>query len=211
MGPECRHHLVPQPRDHRPASDQGEALVRALVEQRWLPPRLTPEYARTAFERAEARLTWDVEHLGRSGLRYPFVGDPPAGDDTAYTVEIHVADDYVYAASELMDPFDDTACACGTELEYDPPGNDAFRAGRLRRICPACRRPFDPGERKAAGRDPWTGAAILVPGGLCYRFAIVLVAGKGVPSTRRLQVHPELRSLCQRVLGVRLADVGTRD
>ena len=208
MGVEYRHFLIPQPNDHRPASDQGEALVRALIAERWLPPSRSPEYCRSAFERSEARLIWPVDPLGKSGLRYPFVESPPAGEETHYTIELHLADDYIYRTSEDLDPFEDTACACGAQMEYEPPEGDPFHASRLRRVCPDCRRPWDVGTCTAEGRDPWTGAAIRVPGGLCYRFAVVLDAGRGVPDRRGLHAHPELRALVQRTLGVRLADLG---
>lgn len=187
MGADYRHWLIPRPNDYRPAAESIEALVRALAEGRRIPRRPSPDYARIAVDKDEARLEWAVPDP--AGLAPPI----PAA---SYRLEIHVSDDYAYRTSAFVGPFATTACACGAPL---------LAGARLRRLCPACRRPFDPSSLVAEVRDPWTGEVSALPGGATSRFALVLEA-RGVP--RGAAPDPEMLRVCERTLGTSLYGVG---
>ncbi|APW58911.1 hypothetical protein [Paludisphaera borealis] len=128
------------------------------------------------------KLVWPVESSYESGLQYPLNPFPEWGDPS-YDLEIHVARDFVYHQSELIDPFVDAACRCGRNLdEYWDEGTieaiAVFGDARIPRACPACGRPFRPQEFVAQVRDGRTGEPISRPGGVVYRFAVVVDCGK---------------------------------
>jgi hypothetical protein len=151
------------------------------------------------------QLVWSVESSHDSGLKYPLVPFPEWGDPY-YDLELHVAGDFVYHTSELIEPFDKVACACGRDLRYsewdvppgaefvevspfsghytyppsdDPPGLPIYTGKRINRLCPSCGRPFLPQELIARVRDGYTGEASKRAGGATYRFAVVIDCGKG--------------------------------
>jgi hypothetical protein len=151
-------------------------------------------------------LSWPVESLTRSGLRYPLEPPPFETQEEAewcyHKFQLHVAGrDYIYHSSEAVDPFDPSpVCSCGAELEYWPEGRDPLYSGRLFRVCPECGAAFDPTDLPCVGHDGYTGEPFSIPGGVTYRFAVVVDCGKcfgdGIASFK-----PDLRELIEKVLG----------
>jgi len=136
-----------------------------------------------ALEGQDFKIVWPVESSNESELAYPLSPFPEWGDPY-YDLEIHMATDFVYHQSELIDPFVDAACRCGRKLDYyEDDGmigpRDVFPDARIRRACPACGRPFRPQEFVGQVRDGRTGVTIDRPGGVVYRFAVVVDCGKG--------------------------------
>jgi hypothetical protein len=158
-----------------------------------------------ALEEPDFQLVWSVESSHESGLKYPLVPFPQWGDPY-YDLELHVAGDFVYHTSELIDAFDQVACACGRDLRYaewDAPsgsgyvesstssghyihapsdetsGLPLYSGDRIYRLCPSCGRPFRPQELTARVRDGYTGEASRRAGGCTYLFAVVIDCGKG--------------------------------
>lgn len=136
-----------------------------------------------ALGEQDFKIVWPVESSNESGLRYPLTPFPEWGD-AYYELELHLAMDFVYHTSELIDPFREVICKCGRPLEYDDqtplrPANPVYYDGRIRRICPACGRPFRPQELTARVRDGYTGEASRRTGGATYLFAVVIDCGKG--------------------------------
>jgi hypothetical protein len=161
-----------------------------------------------SISREERRIVWPVCRLGETPLRYPLNADPPHGREEAYyTLELWLADDYVYVTSESVDPFDDERCAaCGASLvaDVEEAPRSLFHARRLRRRCPRCGEPFEASTRDAAMRDPFTGGdERVVAGGAAFRLALVVDCGKCFPDTdAAFGPHPELLALCETELGV---------
>jgi hypothetical protein len=73
-----------------------------------------------------------------------------------------------------------------------------FYAPRMRTRCQACGRAFDPSERAATVRDPWTNEESKVRGGATFRFAVVVDCGKCWPAGESgFGANDELRKLCE--------------
>jgi len=81
---------------------------------------------------------------------------------------------------------------------------------RLRDHCPSCGRPFGPSGRIARGRDPMALAPCTIPGGITYRFALMIDCGKSLPITLAPtnRLNPELVDRCQRHFGTTFYEVG---
>jgi hypothetical protein len=155
----------------------------------------------TDARETDLQIVWPVENLG-DRLRYPLDKDPPNADpeETYYDLEMWLSRDYVYKMSEQIDPFDDTTCACGAELGYDPEsGNEClFFTSRILATCKECGQPFDASTRTAAVRDPWTNDTSDVPGGATFRFALVVDCGKCWPEDQDgFHAHADLHRLCE--------------
>lgn len=192
MGVEYIHFLVPETRTHRPDDAAAGRLVEALRAGRWIP----------AGESGAMR--WEIDDDRTAGLRYPFVGELETYDARYYTIELRRSDDFVYHASECVDPFDDTTCTCGEELSYDTDDDQ-----RIYAKCPACGETVDPAVWSAVVRDGLTGAERAVAGGATHRFALVVDCGKSLPWRRRTgSLDPELVATCERSLGCRLIEIG---
>jgi hypothetical protein len=152
---------------------------------------------------ADFRIVWPVENYEAvsSSLRYPLDWSNPLSPDAIYyDLELWVSHDYVYKTAEAIDPFDDEHCHCGAPLTYDAEeeGGALFYALRMRARCPECGRPFDPSERSALVRDPWTGLESEVRGGATFRFALVVDCGKCIPRDPiSVRLKKELRQLCE--------------
>jgi hypothetical protein len=141
--------------------------------------------------------------MEETGLRYPL---EPIPDEPYYDFEIRLCQDFVYHLSELIDPFSEPPlCACGVALEFDAPIQpDVFYSSRLWFHCPTCGLEFRPEALSARVRNGWTGAESgLIPGGACYRFAIVIDCGKCLPDREQGNIvfDRELVRLCGRELG----------
>ncbi|WP_165247180.1 hypothetical protein [Paludisphaera soli] len=133
------------------------------------------------LDEEDVRLVWTVERLGVSGLRDPF-DRPPGGGDPYYDFEIHLAGDYVYPLSESIEPFPDVASACGRHLVYEAEDGSPFAfTSRIARVCPDCGSRFRPLDHVARVTEVATGEAAHRPGGVAYRFALVVDSGKAIP------------------------------
>jgi hypothetical protein len=157
-------------------------------------------------------LCWPVENLAVSGLRYPLNSNQFDPSETYYELQLHFSPEYVYRMSEVIEPFTaPIACAqCGEALEFWPQEDDAggiFYSARLHSCCPRCATPFDVARLSAVVRDGRTGEPNSVPGGACYRFAIVVDCGKCIPGPN-VKVAPRLRNLCQDKLGYSFYEIG---
>jgi hypothetical protein len=148
-------------------------------------------------------IVWPVENQGTdpAPLRYPLnKPSPVSANDTYFDFELWLGRDHVYKTAEVIDPFEDERCACGAELVYDPEsGNESlFYAPRMRTRCQNCGKPFEPSERVAIVRDPWTNAESKVRGGATFRFAVVVDCGKCWPEDEAgFGVNEDLRKLCE--------------
>jgi hypothetical protein len=82
-----------------------------------------PANALGALESGDHIIRWPVENLEKSGLASPVDADLDFEEGPFYyDFELHLSDDYVYHTSEIVEPFDNTDCACGQSLEMDPEG-----------------------------------------------------------------------------------------
>ena len=179
----------------------GDRPLPALLDIAWLDSHLGQDFM----------LCWPVGSLARSRLQYPLRPLPEMDhEDLYYEVQIHVAVDYVYRMSELIAPFEDTRCSCGEELEFDAEsgGRGLFYQSRIRSVCSACGQGFDPGTKVAEVADGRTGETRSVCGGATSRLAIVIDCGKAIPDSAGIVASPDLVSLCQRVLGCSVDEIG---
>ena len=193
-----------------------------------LPDPLTAEWL---DENVDMRLRWPVHPDGRAdeidesdgedllralyGLRYPLVTIADEGDVPYYDLSIHWANDYIVPVyRETMSTEVASVCSCGAELarsENDISKN--MRAPFQTRValsCPRCGRPFE-AERTTttlrAGFDQ--RETTLDEGGVVHRFAIHVDCGKCIPrEPPERAFHPDLKALCESVLGVPMVEAG---
>ena len=137
-----------------------------------------------AFGERDYRIVWRVDSSNESGLRCPLSPFPDWGD-AYYELQLHVATDFVYHTSELIDPLDRVSCECGRSLGPDEDfstwttdGRPVFIDPRIPRSCPSCGSPFRPQELVAHIRDGRKGKAVDRPGGATYLFAVVIDCGE---------------------------------
>ena len=161
-----------------------------------------------ARKNTDLLLAWPVESLAASGLRYPLESPPSDGEDVYFEIQLHLSRDYAYHCSEVVDPFDEPpVCACGTNLEYQPDyEQDPFGAARISAECPECGAPFNPTKLPCTVRDPWTGDEQTLPGGLTYRFAVVIDCGKCFGEAG-MSFAADLKHLVESTLGVATYEV----
>jgi hypothetical protein len=202
MGVEYLHLLIPRDRRNLPEATTVTRLVDTLAAERYLP-------------QGSHGTRWHIEDDRDAGLRYPFVGELPDYAQRYYTIALVHAQsgDFFYDTSECIDPFDDTRCACGADLAYDPEPDDEHRdlpgTRRLYQRCPACGADVDPSGWTAIVRDGATGDERELRGAPAFRFAVVIDCGKSVPrETGSVRLDPALIAACERALGVPLDDVG---
>jgi hypothetical protein len=151
----------------------------------------------------DAMICWPVfDHRVAPPLRYPLEVAPPS-DGAYYDLQLWLSDDYIYVASECVDPFDDAACACGESLERDPEahGRSLFDQSRLARVCSKCGAEHDVRRRSAIVRDGWTGDERPVKGGAAFTCALVIDVGKCIPQDAGFGAHPELLAALAETLG----------
>jgi hypothetical protein len=162
-------------------------------------------------------LRFDVDGFGFDDqpARYPFVNKSPLSrEETYYAIKIHSSLAYLYHMSEIIDPFETTACQCGVELEYHlVDGEDIFYTTRLRTVCPGCQRLFDPSNLEAPYRSGFTGKYDApIKGGVTYLFAVIVDCGKCIPADwdrdQEISIRPELKELCERHFSTPFYDVG---
>jgi hypothetical protein len=167
-----------------------------------------------AFGERDYRIIWTVDSSNESGLRYPLSPFPDWGD-AYYELQLHVATDFVYHTSELIEPFDRVACICGRSLEpvdefaLLPDGPPPFGDSRIPRNCPQCGSPFRPQELVAQVRDGRTGKAVDRLGGATYLFAVVIDCGEGFDrQSWPIRASDEFLSLVTKTLGQPFYQVG---
>jgi hypothetical protein len=167
-----------------------------------------------AFGERDYRIVWTVDSSNESGLKYPLSPFPDWGD-AYYELQLHVARDYVYHTSELIEPFDRVRCECGRSFEPDDdyflfPGDPpVFIEPRIPRTCPSCGNPFRPQELVAKVRDGHTGKAVDRPGGATYLFAVVIDCGKGFArQSRSIRASDGFLDLVTKTLGQPCYQIG---
>jgi hypothetical protein len=166
-----------------------------------------------ALGERDFRLVWPVQSSNDSGLMYPLTPFPEWGD-AYYELELHMAKDFVYHMSELVDPFKKVVCGCGRSLDYDPEtnwgaGHPVYYDCRIYRRCPSCGRLFRPQELVARLRDGHTGEKHQRAGGATYLFAVVIDCGKGWPRQAwPIRATSESLGLVTRTLGQRFYEIG---
>ena len=181
------------------------------LAQAELPPEITADWLAPRI-RNDAQFVWEVGSLARSRLEYPLTTKPEGMDDDEiyYSLNIQIAVDYVYRWSEMIQPFDSTACVCGAELEYHPPMGRVFFSSRLRRRCVECNTPFDPRTRTSRLIDGWFGQPNgELAGGATSRFAVFIDCNKAIPRSPSVVARPELVDLLASCLGDKIDQVGT--
>ncbi|MHB1048037.1 MAG: hypothetical protein ACYC4P_18705 [Thermoanaerobaculia bacterium] len=133
------------------------------------------------------RLSWPVDEPQALNVLYPFVPTAPELEAPSFRFTVHSGLDYVYVQGPNVGPlrrfpFRSPRCVCGIELEYRSNVRYVLDGPRLRAVCPSCRTEFHPERYSSRITDDWTGATRKVPGGLVYRFAVVLECEKALPS-----------------------------
>lgn len=187
----------------------GFSLARALG--RYVEPQANPPLS-DLEGLPEYLLSWSVHDPVGSGLAFPLEGPPPASH-AYYDVQVLSAEDFIaYDAGGLVDPLD-TRCACGAELGRPGPENDPFYANRIAVRCDRCGREFRPQDQVVNYFDPITGEPSPLRGGVCFRFAIRIQAGKGLNPLPRIdgrlpRATPAFLALCEQALGQPLYEVG---
>lgn len=156
----------------------GRKAVHVTKERSFSCPPSVQDLA--AVAERDFKLVWPVISLGASGLHYPLTLMPQNVDpeDVCYDIEIHWGREYIYRASELIEPFASEQCAaCNASLNV--PSASALFGNQLYRHCPACGAAFRPEERTALvynPKDNTTGCPML--GGATSRFALAIECGK---------------------------------
>jgi hypothetical protein len=87
----------------------------------------------------------------------------------------------------------------GVGIAFSP----IWALSRLRDHCPSCGQLFDPSGCIARAQDPLTLAPYTIPGGITYRFALVINCANCLPTdlAPTNHVNPDLLHLCQRHFG----------
>lgn len=182
-------------------TSEGYESVPVSPTEGWLNERL----------RQDNRLVWPVECWAESGLRYPMRTKPECPpEEIYYEFQIHLAADYVYRTSEVIDPFDSTNCDCGAELKYWPDEDDnIYYSARIRKTCPKCKKRFEPQTRQCVVRDGYTGRESTIAGGATSAFAIAVDLGKcHSQDSVEWSLESRLVRLCEESLGSSLRQVG---
>jgi hypothetical protein len=163
-------------------------------------------------------MDWHVQNLREAGVEYPFVFDPyPDSGPPYFYVRLILGQDYFYWTGENVMPFADTAtkCACGEQLAYWTGWAHGVGSQRIHHKCPNCGRGFDPSGKSCRLIDGWTGVSSQLPGGLTFRFALVVDCHKYFPSDeeagRRFHLKEEFLDLWRKFIGVPFELVITAD
>lgn len=183
----------------------GYEVVPYPVAEEWLEQR----------DHHDLLLTWPVWNLAEAGLRYPLKKSQWPPGDIYYDLEIHLSPNYVYQASECIEPFEEVICReCSEPLEESRPllADDfeyIFFTSRIPVQCPKCQAPFDPSKLTAVVVHGWTGERSRLPGGATYRFAVVVDCGKSIPSnTGDIAFDADFVALCKSKFRTDFYEVG---
>ena len=150
---------------------------------------------------SEVLVEWPNSNLKLSGLKYPLTVIP-GPDDMYYDVEIHLTEQTVYHTSEIIDPFEEITCSCGSEIEqFEPSDRCLFYDPRLPNHCPSCGTLMNYATLPMMVHDGWTGDESEAAGGVTYRFAIIVDCGKYWPESEAA-VAPEFLAIVEQTLGI---------
>ncbi|MEN6625465.1 MAG: hypothetical protein ABFD69_04460 [Candidatus Sumerlaeia bacterium] len=161
--------------------------------------------------RNDAIVRWPVPTTGTSILRYPLIPVPrDDSQDWYWDMELHLGTNYIYHSSECINPFQDKVkCDCGQAVEFSD-DSKLFFDSRLYRKCPRCFNTINVSNMKAEIRNGWTEDGRKIPGGGAYCMALVIDCGKCIPDTNdgSIQVHPDLRKLCEETFQCEFYELG---
>jgi hypothetical protein len=212
MSVDYNHYLIPRPNSFLPTAGSISTFLQNGFSGDWLRGEGWIAKALTAYktERLPIKAN-DVSSLlnKRWGtdikLMFPLWWPE---EDAWHDLEIHVCQDYVYHCSEIILPFESTACTCGQALEFSVE-RDIFIASRLYLNCPKCGRAFDVSNLPAPTVDGWTGArnAPLL-GGAAYRFGLLIQCGRAREEDSTFVVARDFRQRCTECLGCDFYDFG---
>jgi hypothetical protein len=150
---------------------------------------------------SDAMVEWPNSNLKLSGLNYPLTV-VPGPEGVYYDIEIHLTEQTVYHTSEIIDPFDEIICSCGSEIEpFEPSESSPLYDPRLPNLCPSCRTVMNYAPLSMKVRDGWTGDESEAAGGVTYRFAIIVDCGKCWPESEAT-VTPEFLAIVEKALGI---------
>src|SRR5215471_12162700 len=182
MGVDYRYYLIPKARAFLPEASQVNSFLRQAEGDAWLRSR----YPGCITKRAEGQKTRReaiklenvpsvLTELWNSGIRMGW-RLWRRDHDIPYDLEIHASSlEYVYHTSETVDWFGDSVnCSqCGTRLDHEA-ATYMFGIAAIYANCPQCGRLFDPSDLPATYTHGWTGEKSVLPGGITYRFALVI-------------------------------------
>ncbi len=170
-----------------------------------------------ALASPSASIAWPINNYPSMGTVYPFetLPDPADNDDygPSYCLKIDLTDDFKNEFTDNYGGADgfckqlDTHCNCGFDLIYTR--TLQFEEKRIHRSCPECGLPFRPQDRPVEIRDGETGEKHVVPGGVCYRFAIIVDCGKDFPPPEGRNPRASTRFLetCSKALDLELYEI----
>ena len=153
--------------------------------------RLSPELKAVSFPLDEESLAalsssgavfrWQMNDFLKLGTVYPLSDVPDPAWASSYAIQVHLCDVF----TNVIDRYSgcgklNTLCICGQDLQCKTLGIH-FDNTRIRRICQSCGQKFRPQDQIVELMEGATGTKFLQPGGLTYRFAIVVECGKDFP------------------------------
>jgi hypothetical protein len=231
VGVEYKHYVIPAEAMRRPSAERIVRLVRTMEAEGWLlspkseafrkmskqanlpravkktgacyedeswddwwdkgtalPYPLDPAWLRT--KKRAIRLTWPFEQVFELGLRYPLTRPPYLREWVYFKYQLHWSR-YLIGVAGGQCP----RCACGQSLALEPQPVTRHALGpflfAFRTKCPSC------------------GAVFEARGSGLHRFGLVIDCGKNLPeSGARCEVHPELLTLVEDVIGSRFIQFG---
>lgn len=187
-----------------------------------------------ALSSSGVSIEWPINNYTKVGTIYPLERVPdlaPYGDyGPSYKLRIIAVDDFVNEETDRIDGGCkqlDTRCVCGHELSYVAP----FDQVQIHRVCTACGTSFRPQDQLVEVTDGSSGRKYTVPGGVCYRFAIVVDCGKDYPfgpaedvrgedgnnESRSVAIESDVKASSKfldcssSALGIELRDIGIYD
>lgn len=152
-----------------------------------------------------------VTNHNKFGLLAPL---QPASDprfEYNYHYHLQISDDFIEHTSFNVREMPITKCRCGEELRY---------GSSILRTCPACGLAFRPQDQLVPILDAWKKqdplAEILIAGGICYRFAIVInccIEYNDSVESPELDSEPKATEaffdICREALGFELYEVSS--
>jgi len=167
----------------------------------------------------ELVLNWSVNDQRAAGVQYPFSFDPfpdPRMPPYFY-VYLILGHDFFYYTGETVMPIDEhaTQCQCGEQLSFWTGSAHGAPSQRIFSRCPKCSQEFDPSGVSCDILDGWTGKGAPLPGGLTFRFGLVVNCHKYFPkeeeAARRFRLRPEFLDLWRMHVGVPFEQIETWD
>lgn len=164
--------------DWNPLRSPTGAHFTTLGSRPWTPFAVPPVCdSLAALAKPSVLIRWDSDRRAV----YPMQTVPLRRRPAVPVLEIVLSDDFENCHTDGYNVGGDTrqvmgTCGgCGHDLRYEPAVSQlSFEYAKIRRICPECGAAFRPQDQSAEIVDAVTGDKTLQPGGMCYRFAIVL-------------------------------------